>query len=86
MQAAHSNDFLRKNQPEIIYHGFVAEGYALAEHKTALADQAIATLEDAHQMVTGTRLSTCALEAAKGRPPCLKLAANSRLIFDAACR
>jgi len=63
MEAAQSNDFLRNNQPEIIYHGFVAEGYALAEHKSALADQAIATLEDAHQMVTGHDLDKIAITA-----------------------
>jgi len=63
MQAAQSSDFLRNNQPEIIYHGFVAEGYALAEHKTAMADQAIATLEDAHQMVTGDDLDKIAITA-----------------------
>ncbi|MBV1866264.1 MAG: ArgE/DapE family deacylase [Rhodobacteraceae bacterium] len=63
MEAAHSNDFLRNSQPEIIYHGFVAEGYALAEHKTAMADQAIATLEDAHHLVTGHGLDKIAITA-----------------------
>lgn len=63
IEAAQSSDFLRNNQPEIIYHGFVAEGYALAEHKTAMADQAIATLEDAHHLVTGNDLNKIAITA-----------------------
>lgn len=63
MEAAQSNDFLRNNRPEIVYHGFCAEGYALAEHNTAMAGQAITTLDDAHHMVTGDDLDKIAITA-----------------------
>jgi len=63
MDAARSNDFLRNNQPEIIYHGFVAEGYALADHKTPLANLAITTLEKAHHTVTCSNLDKIAITA-----------------------
>ncbi|MDX1509510.1 MAG: ArgE/DapE family deacylase [Woeseiaceae bacterium] len=54
--AAREHDFLRKNPPEIVYHGFLAEGYALAEHDKPEAHAAIATLESAHKTVTGDEL------------------------------
>lgn len=63
MDAAQTHPFLRNNKPEIVYHGFHAEGYALAEHKTDAADRAISTLESAHQTVTGKRLDKVAITA-----------------------
>lgn len=54
--AVTTDSFLSQNPPEIIYHGFLAEGYALAEHKKPEADLAISCLERAHQAVTGTDL------------------------------
>jgi len=62
-KAAQENDFLRNNQPEIIYHGFNAEGYALADDNSAAATQAIDALEMAHQNITGTDLNRLAITA-----------------------
>ncbi|MDQ2091827.1 ArgE/DapE family deacylase [Marimonas arenosa] len=56
MEAARASDFLRNNLPEIVYHGFEAEGYALSEDSSTTAQQAIGTLESAHTAVTGTAL------------------------------
>ncbi len=56
MAAAEESDFLRNNKPEIVYHGFQAEGYALQDHDTPNAPLAISALEKAHQTVTGTSL------------------------------
>jgi len=53
MAAARQNAFLRNSLPEITYHGFEAEGYALAEDDSATAKAAIGTLEAAHRTVTG---------------------------------
>jgi acetylornithine deacetylase len=61
--AAQSNDFLRNNHPEIVYHGFHAEGYALAEHDTATASAAISTLDRAHHTVTGKDLNKVSITA-----------------------
>ena len=57
-EAANQDSFLRKNSPQIVYHGFLAEGYALAEHDKPEARLAIATLEQAHQAVTGEDLQS----------------------------
>ena len=54
--AADTDAFLRKNRPRIVYHGFLAEGYCLAEHDTATARQAIESLEKAHRSVGGDAL------------------------------
>lgn len=54
--AARKDDFLRQNPPEIVYHGFLAEGYALADHDKPEAREAIATLAGAHKIVTGKDL------------------------------
>ena len=54
--AARKDDFLRQNPPEIVYHGFLAEGYTLAEHEKAEAREAIAALASAHKTVTGNDL------------------------------
>lgn len=62
-QAAQQNDFLRNNQPKIVYHGFHAEGYALSDDTSASASQAISALESAHNAVTGTDLNKLAITA-----------------------
>lgn len=62
-EAAQTHPFLRNNAPEIVYHGFHAQGYELGDHKTAAADQAIATLEHAHRAVTGRTLNKIAITA-----------------------
>jgi len=62
-EAARQSDFLRNNLPEIVYHGFEAEGYALSEDKSPAAAQAIGALETAHGAVTGTALDRVATTA-----------------------
>lgn len=62
-QAAKQNDFLRNNQPEIIYHGFHAQGYALSDDTSAIAAHAISALETAHNTVTGSDLNKLAITA-----------------------
>ncbi|MES0809156.1 ArgE/DapE family deacylase [Roseibium sp. SCPC15] len=61
--AAQSHPFLSKNAPEIVYHGFHAEGYALSEDKGTIAKTAIGTLEQAHHAVTGRDLNKVAITA-----------------------
>jgi len=61
--AAQSNEFLRNNHPEIVYHGFHAEGYSLAEDDTAVASVAISTLDRAHHNVTGKDLNKVSITA-----------------------
>ncbi|SDI03877.1 ArgE/DapE family deacylase [Lutimaribacter saemankumensis] len=62
-EAAQTNAFLRNNSPEVVYHGFAAEGYALSEDKSVTATQAIGALEGAHTHVTGTALEKMAITA-----------------------
>jgi len=62
-EAASGDSFLRKNPPRIVYHGFLAEGYALAEHDKPEARLAIETLEQAHRQVTGDELQSFAVTA-----------------------
>ena len=50
-EAASKHEFLTKNRPEIVYHGFLAEGYSLRDHDTPEASPAISSLERAHQWV-----------------------------------
>ena len=54
--ATSTNSFLRNNSPEIIYHGFQAEGYSLSEHDKPETKIAIQTLEKVHKLVTGGQL------------------------------
>ena len=53
IEAAQENAFLRNSLPDVVYHGFQAEGYALAEDRSATAQAAIGALEAAHGAVTG---------------------------------
>ncbi|WP_417782128.1 ArgE/DapE family deacylase [Terasakiella pusilla] len=62
-KAARQDAFLTKNPPTVVYHGFLAEGYALADHKKDEATQAIGALETAHQTVTGKGLEQFAVTA-----------------------
>ena len=62
-RAASGDGFLQKNPPQIVYHGFLAEGYALAEHDKPEARLAVKTLEQAHQQVTGDQLQSFAVTA-----------------------
>lgn len=62
-EAASADAFLNKNQPKIIYHGFLAEGYALADHNKPEAEQAIAALGAAHRTVTGSELEKLPITA-----------------------
>ena len=50
-QAAQEIPFLANNPPEIVYHGFQAEGYVLEK-----ADEPIGVLEKCHRAVTGQAL------------------------------
>lgn len=56
MAAARDIPFLRNALPEIVWHGFAAEGYALAQDRSPTASAAIRTLEGAHLAVTGAEL------------------------------
>lgn len=62
--AAKSQDFLSKNPPEIVYHGFMGEGYALDSDDSPLAREAISTLASAHETVTGVALEKTPVTAA----------------------
>lgn len=62
-EAADRDAYLRKNRPEIVYHGFLAEGYCLADHDKPEARLAITTLENAHFAVTGDALKQASITA-----------------------
>jgi acetylornithine deacetylase len=55
-EAAQTHPFLVKNAPEIMYNGFLAEGYSFVDDKSAAAADALAALTRAHTRVTGTPL------------------------------
>lgn len=61
--AARDNKFLRNSLPEIVYHGFHAEGYALSQDGSAKAAAAIVSLDDAHKSATGEPLIREAITA-----------------------
>ena len=63
LDAARQNDFLRNSLPEIVYHGFHAEGYALSEDSSQNAAQAIEALDLAHKSATGEALVREAITA-----------------------
>ncbi|PUB12728.1 ArgE/DapE family deacylase [Yoonia sediminilitoris] len=63
LDAARENDFLRNALPEIVYHGFHAEGYALSQDSSANAAAAINALDHAHQSTTGEPLVREAITA-----------------------
>lgn len=61
--AAQDNAFLKNSLPEVVYHGFNAEGYALSQDSSANAASAIAALDQAHFAATGTALEREAITA-----------------------
>ncbi|NDR56727.1 ArgE/DapE family deacylase [Aliiruegeria sabulilitoris] len=63
MDAARENAFLKNSLPEIVYHGFHAEGYALSADGSTAAAQAVGALEAAHGAVTGDSLDRAAITA-----------------------
>jgi acetylornithine deacetylase len=63
MEAARANAFLKNALPEIVYHGFQAEGYALSQDRSQTATQAVSALDAAHNAVTGAALDRLAITA-----------------------
>lgn len=63
LDAARDNDFLRNSLPEIVYHGFHAEGYALSQDSSVKAMSAINALKQAHKSTTGEPLEREAITA-----------------------
>lgn len=63
LEAARQSDFLRNALPEIVYHGFHAEGYALSQDSSAKAATAIDALDQAHRSATGAALEREAITA-----------------------
>lgn len=61
--AARQSDYLRNAQPEVVYHGFHAEGYALSQDGSERAGAAISALESAHGAVSGVPLDRAAITA-----------------------
>lgn len=61
--AARDDIYLGKNPPEIVYHGFLAEGYCLADHDKPDTRQAISALEKAHHSVNGNPLQQTTVTA-----------------------
>ncbi|WP_319568902.1 ArgE/DapE family deacylase [Cohaesibacter marisflavi] len=61
LQAAEENSFLRENKPTVVYHGFMAEGYALSDDKSEQASSAIKALGAAHKAVTNKDLEQMAI-------------------------
>jgi len=55
--------YLKNQPPVIVYHGFLAEGYALADHANPDKDRAIAALSLAHKTSSGLDLSTVPITA-----------------------
>jgi acetylornithine deacetylase len=53
--AARANRFLANNPPEVVYHGFEAEGYVLAN-----AEEPVARLGEAHHAAFGSALEEVA--------------------------
>ncbi len=63
LDAARENELLRNSLPEIVYHGFHAEGYALSQDSSVMAASAISALDEAHQSATGEALVREAITA-----------------------
>lgn len=55
--AAQGVDFLRAHAPEVVFNGFMADGYALMDDQREPARAAVSALEAAHLSVTGQALS-----------------------------
>lgn len=63
LEAADKHEFLRKFEPELVFHGFLAEGYALAGDRRPGTADAIGALESAHEAVTGKTLERLSITA-----------------------
>ncbi|KEO57295.1 ArgE/DapE family deacylase [Thioclava indica] len=63
MAAARENAFLKNSLPEIVWHGFLAEGYALSDDTSATAKAAIGILDAAHLAVNDRALDRMAITA-----------------------
>ena len=63
LAASRENSFLRDNPPEIVDHGFHAEGYALGEDQRPLTREAIRILGEAHRVASGSPLEQTAITA-----------------------
>lgn len=61
--ACHDNAFLKKNHPKVLYNGFLAEGYSLADDTSDSAKQAIDTLEYANKIVNKNELDKISITA-----------------------
>ncbi|SLN14920.1 ArgE/DapE family deacylase [Roseisalinus antarcticus] len=61
--AARQDPFLRGAMPDIVYHGFHAEGYALSLDGSGTAAAAIGALKAAHGAVTGAELPRAPITA-----------------------
>jgi len=62
-EAADRDAYLSQNRPGIIYNGFLAEGYCLADDDRPGTRLAVSTLENAHHAVTGEALKQAAITA-----------------------
>jgi acetylornithine deacetylase len=62
-KAAAADPFLAKNPPKVVYNGFMAEGYALADDDSPRAKDAISSLDRAHHAVTGQALERFSVTA-----------------------
>ncbi len=63
LEAAATDAFLRDASPRVTFHGFRAEGYALADDARPQTARAVASLEGAHRAVTGSALTRCPITA-----------------------
>ncbi|RWC38040.1 MAG: ArgE/DapE family deacylase [Mesorhizobium sp.] len=61
--AADRSDYLRQNPPEVICHGFRAEGYSLGRDCSEAATNAIELLAAMHQIVNGSPMARTPITA-----------------------
>jgi acetylornithine deacetylase len=62
-KACQTNTFLKKNNAKVVYNGFLAQGYALADDTSDSAKQAIETLAYANQIVNKNELDKISITA-----------------------
>jgi acetylornithine deacetylase len=62
-EACQTNAFLKKNYPKVVYNGFLAEGYSLADDTSDSSKQAIDTLEYANKIVNKNELEKISMTA-----------------------
>jgi len=61
--ASQHNGFLKNNPPEIVYNGFLAEGYSLADDTSTNSKKAIEILEYANEIVNKNKLDKISVTA-----------------------